>query len=78
MSAEFDRTGRTAAMAGFASKLGLASGPFIGGMLIGQGAYGPLINWSVLILGLSTIAMIFPASLLDRQRRLKDAGIPQT
>jgi Na+/melibiose symporter-like transporter len=68
MSAEFDRTGRTAAMAGFASKLGLASGPFLGGWMIGGHVYGLLINVSVLALGLSAIAMLYPAALLDSER----------
>jgi predicted MFS family arabinose efflux permease len=68
MSAEFDRAGRTAAMAGFASKMGLATGPFLGGMLIGDHEYGLLINASALVLGLSTIAMLWPAALLDRTR----------
>jgi MFS transporter, DHA1 family, inner membrane transport protein len=69
MSAEFDRAGRTAAMAGFASKMGLASGPFFGGMLINGHVYGPLINTAALILVLSTLTMLGPAALLDRQRR---------
>lgn len=68
MSAEFDRAGRTAAMAGFASKMGLASGPFFGGLLIGDGSYGLLINASVLLLLISTFAMLAPAALLDRER----------
>jgi hypothetical protein len=69
MSAEFDRAGRTAAMAGFASKMGLASGPFVGGMLIGDGSYSLLINASAFVLLLSTFAMLAPAALLDRERR---------
>lgn len=68
MSAEFDRAGRTAAMAGFASKMGLATGPFLGGLLIGEHVYGSLINASVLVLCLSTIAMLWPAALLDAAR----------
>lgn len=68
MSAEFDRAGRTAAMAGFASKMGLASGPIFGGLLIGDHVYGPLINISALVLGLSTVAMLWPAALLDKTR----------
>lgn len=72
MSAEFDRTGRSAAMAGFASKMGLASGPFIGGMMIGAHTYGSLINFATLALALSAAAMLFPAALLDRARKQKD------
>ncbi len=67
MSAAFDRAGRTAAMAGFASKMGLASGPFFGGLLIGDGSYALLINVSTIVLLLSTIAMLAPAALLDRE-----------
>ncbi|MES1199360.1 MAG: MFS transporter, partial [Pseudomonadota bacterium] len=66
MSAAFDRAGRTAAMAGFASKMGLASGPMIGGFLIRQNDYGVLINLSVILLGVSALAMLYPALLLDK------------
>ncbi|UPT62763.1 MAG: MFS transporter [Hyphomonadaceae bacterium JAD_PAG50586_4] len=68
MSAEFDHAGRTAAMAGFASKMGLATGPFLGGALITEHVYGPLINASALVLALSTIAMLWPAAQLDKAR----------
>jgi hypothetical protein len=55
-------------MAGFASKMGLASGPFIGGMLIGGGSYATLITVAACVLALSTFAMLGPAALLDRAR----------
>lgn len=70
MSAEFDRAGRTAAMAGFASKMGLATGPFLAGALIGDHVYGPLITASALVLALSALAMLWPAALLDKSRTL--------
>lgn len=76
MSAEFDRTGRTAAMAGFTSKMGLASGPFIGGALIGGDGYGLLINMAVLALGLSALAMLAPAAILDRNRKTPSTDLP--
>lgn len=76
MSAEFDRTGRTAAMAGFSSKMGLASGPFLGGVLIGGEGYGLLINMAVLALGLSALAMLAPAALLDRNRKTPSMDLP--
>lgn len=74
MSAEFDRAGRTAAMAGFASKMGLASGPFFGGMLISDHVYGQLINLAAITLALSALTMLGPAALLDRQRRTPDVN----
>lgn len=76
MSAEFDRTGRTAAMAGFCSKMGLASGPFLGGVLISGEGYGLLINMAVLALGLSALAMLAPAALLDRNRKTSSMDLP--
>lgn len=76
MSAEFDRTGRTAAMAGFSSKMGLASGPFLGGLLISGEGYGLLINMAVLALGLCTLAMLAPAAILDRNRKTSSTDLP--
>ncbi|MDT8320185.1 MAG: MFS transporter [Xanthomonadales bacterium] len=62
----FDTTGQMAALGGFASKLGLASGPLAGGLLLGDGNYGLLINLAVAALVLSTIASVIPARLKDR------------
>ena len=55
-----------AALGGFASKLGLASGPLAGGLLLGDNNYGLLINLAVIALALSTIASVIPARLKDR------------
>jgi predicted MFS family arabinose efflux permease len=66
MCAAFDRTGQTAAMGGFVSKLGLATGPLVGSFLIVNNHYTLLINVSVAILALSAVAALVPASLLDR------------
>ena len=62
----FDETGQMAALGGFASKLGLASGPLAGGLLLGDNNYGLLINLAVIALALSTIASVIPARLKDR------------
>ncbi|HZX22047.1 MAG TPA: MFS transporter [Woeseiaceae bacterium] len=62
----FDETGQMAALGGFASKLGLASGPLAGGLLLGDNNYGLLINLAVIALVLSTIASVIPARLKDR------------
>lgn len=66
MCAAFDRTGQTAAMGGFVSKLGLATGPLVGGFLIVNNSYTLLIDVSVAILALSAVAALIPAALLDR------------
>lgn len=66
MCAAFDRTGQTAAIGGFVSKLGLATGPLVGSFLIVNNHYTLLINVSVVILALSAVAALVPAALLDR------------
>lgn len=67
LAAEFDRTGRMAALGGFASKMGLASGPLVGGMLIGgDGNYTLLIIAGIITMVASLVACIVPAWGQDR------------
>lgn len=74
--AAFDQTGQMAALGGFASKMGLASGPMVGGMLLGDNNYALLINLAVIGLALSAAASLIPARLKDRpeQSELKEDG----
>ncbi|MCP5090192.1 MAG: MFS transporter [Gammaproteobacteria bacterium] len=65
----FDQTGQMAALGGFASKMGLASGPLAGGLLLGDDNYGLLINLAVIGLALSAVASLIPARLKDRPER---------
>jgi len=67
MCAGFDSSGRTAAMGGFASHMGLATGPFIGATLLGSTNYPLLIDVSVAALFVSAIAALAPARILDRR-----------
>jgi MFS family permease len=69
MAAEFDRGGRSAAAAGFISKMGLASGPLVAGTLLGSQSYDVLINVAACLLAVSAVAMLWPAVLSDRRRR---------
>lgn len=70
MASQFDGAGRTAAAAGFVSKIGLASGPFIAGKLLDAGAGFPgLINVALVGLALSMAVMLFPARRLDAASR---------
>jgi predicted MFS family arabinose efflux permease len=62
----FDETGQMAALGGFASKMGLASGPLAGGLLLGDNNYGLLINLACVGLALSMLASLVPAKLKDR------------
>jgi DHA1 family inner membrane transport protein len=66
--AAFDKTGRSAALAGLFSKLGYATGPYAASLLIGSGAasYGSVVNLAVAALGLSAICGITAARLADR------------
>jgi predicted MFS family arabinose efflux permease len=49
MTAEFDKSGRTSALGGFISKLGLASGPMIAGRVLDGGlGFGSLINLALI------------------------------
>jgi predicted MFS family arabinose efflux permease len=65
MCSEFDTTGQMAALGGFASKMGLASGPAIAAMVVGQNNYDLLINISVIGLVFCLVVMITPARVLD-------------
>ena len=68
MAAQFDKAGRTAAAAGFVSKLGLASGPFVAGKLLGADmGFSALINVALAGLALSMVVMLVPARRLDRK-----------
>lgn len=66
MCAEFDEGGQAAAFAGFASKMGLASGPLAGALLLGDGNYDLLIDLSAVGILACVVAAFLPARLLDR------------
>ncbi len=69
MTAEFDEAGRASTLAGFISKLGLASGPLAAGWLLGDGGgFSTLINVAVALLAISGAVMLAPALALDRRR----------
>jgi len=69
MCATFDKAGRTAALGGFFSKMGLATGPFAGAYLLDGVGYALLINVAVLMLAACSLAALGPASDLDRNIR---------
>ncbi len=71
LCAEFDQSGRTAALGGFLSKMGLATGPFAAAWLLDSGDYSTLINISALALAASVPVMFVPARALDHDRGAK-------
>jgi len=62
----FDAAGQMAAMGGFASKMGLASGPAIAGVLLGENNYALIIWVAVFGLILSLLVILLPARMQDR------------
>ncbi len=69
MCSSFDSTGQMAALGGFASKMGLASGPMIAALVMGADNYALLLNLGVGALLLSLVCVIAPARILDRAMR---------
>lgn len=66
LCATFDRTGRSASLAGLFSKLGLASGPYAASLLIeGHPSYGAVVNLAVGALALATVCGIAAARMVD-------------
>ena len=68
LCAAFDRSGRSAALAGFSSKIGLASGPAIGAVVLGEVHYIRLILLACLGLAIAAVAAVWPAMVLDQQK----------
>jgi len=68
MCARFDSTGQAAVWSGFASKMGLASGPMLASFLLAGGNYSSLIAMALLMLLGAMLASTMPAAALDRMR----------
>ncbi|WP_196140215.1 MFS transporter [Aliikangiella sp. G2MR2-5] len=69
MCAQLDSNGQVAAMGGLASKLGLASGPVITGILLGEGQYNRVILIAVVVLLISLITSLFAANFLSHYEK---------
>ncbi|HTP40727.1 MAG TPA: MFS transporter [Steroidobacteraceae bacterium] len=74
--AKLDSSGRAAAFGGFASKLGLATGPLAGALLLGNDRYERLVTIATLGIVACALVALPPAALLDRSeaRAGKDSG----
>ena len=66
LCASFDRQGRAATLAGFCSKMGLASGPLAASVWLSTGDWGLLINLASAALVMSGLFAFLPAACLDR------------
>jgi hypothetical protein len=69
MCARFDQTGQAAVWSGFASKMGLASGPMLASLIVGPGNYSALIAMALLLLVAAMFLSAIPAWILDREAR---------
>jgi predicted MFS family arabinose efflux permease len=66
LSAAFDAGGRAAPLAGFFSKLGLASGPYAASLIVGHDpAYSSIINWAVVALVVAGICGVYASRRLE-------------
>lgn len=65
LASRFDVTGQMAAMGGFASKMGLASGPVITAILLGEDNYSLIIVVAAIVMVISAITVWMPARLQD-------------
>lgn len=62
---ELDKSGQMAALGGFASKMGLASGPMIAALMLNGENYQQVINFAVVGLVFCAIVVLKPARSLD-------------
>lgn len=68
LASRFDETGQMAAMGGFASKMGLASGPVVTALLLGEDNYELIIMAATGVMVLTTFAVWIPARFQDRTK----------
>jgi hypothetical protein len=68
LASRFDAHGQMAALEGFASKMGLASGPALFAWLLGADNYALIIWVSVAMLAVGLVVMWLPAKVQDGKR----------
>jgi predicted MFS family arabinose efflux permease len=74
MCSEFDNSGQMAALGGFASKMGLASGPFAAALLLKEDNYELIINIATVALIIGCLIVTIPAKALDRRQQKINAS----
>ncbi len=67
LASRFDATGQMAAMGGFASKMGLASGPVVTAMLLGEDNYELIIMVATVVMVISAVTVWLPSRLQDKK-----------
>lgn len=66
LASRFDATGQMAAMGGFASKMGLASGPVLTAYLLGEDNYELIIMVATAVMVIGALIVLMPARFQDR------------
>ena len=66
LASRFDATGQMAAMGGFASKMGLASGPAVTALLLGEDNYELIIMVATVVMICTVLTMWLPSRIQDR------------
>lgn len=69
LCSEFDASGQMAALGGFASKMGLATGPMLAALVVGEKNYDLVVNLGAAILFACLCVAYFPSRLLDQSPR---------
>ncbi len=65
VASEMDNTGQMAAVGGFVNSLGLATGPAIAGVLLGDAEHYRVLLFACAVLAASVVAIFAPARMLD-------------
>ena len=68
LASRFDATGQMAAMGGFASKMGLASGPVVTAALLGEDNYELIIMVATVAMVITVLTVWLPARVQDRKQ----------
>ena len=69
IASEMDSTGRMGTVAAFAGNLGLAAGPAMAGILVGEDQFVRVLVFAITSLGLSLLLALGPARMLDARNR---------
>ncbi len=69
IASEMDNTGRMGTASGFAGNLGLAAGPAMAGVLLGDDQFVRVLVFAIAAIALSMFLALAPALMLDRKNR---------
>jgi len=72
LASRFDTSGQMAALGGFASKMGLASGPVVTAMILGEDNYEMIIMVAAIVMIISAVTIWLPSRQQDRGKPAQD------